>query len=310
MSIELSPRTLTEIIDGLMDSYVEHAYLTNLQGLTLPSRDSVSELTNKLENLLYPGLVEHVNSEMVGLRYVIGNRVVETFEQLKNTVETCIRYAATIQAPRFELPQLDGSDGSIEELANVITVQFFKKLPEIRILLNEDLRAAYRGDPAAKSYSEIILSYPGVRALGIHRLAHELTLQQVPILPRMMSELMHSRTGIDIHPGATIGRGFFIDHGTGVVIGETSVIGNNVKIYQGVTLGALSIPDPDKIIVKKRHPTLEDEVTVYAGATILGGETVVGARSVVGSNVWLTHSVDPDTKVLFQPPELRFKTKS
>jgi len=304
VSSNLDPRNLTEIIDNLMDSYADKPFLTNLQGLSLPSRECVRMLIGQLENLLYPGLVECISVDFAGLRYVIGNRVVDAFEQLKETVLTCLNYASNIPEPRFEMP---ASNASFEEQAHEIVLSLFKKLPEIREMLHDDLLAAYHGDPAAKCYAEIICSYPSVRTLGIHRIAHELEKAQVPILPRMLSEYMHSRTGIDIHPGATIGRGFFIDHGTGVVIGETSIIGNNVKIYQGVTLGALSIPDPNKVIEKKRHPTIEDDVTIYAGATILGGRTVVGARSVVGANVWLTHSIEPDTKVLFNPPELRIK---
>ena len=302
---EFEPAALAEIIDGLMDSYSDHAYLTNLQGLSLPSMGCVEELTNRLENLLYPGLVDCLNPSIVGLRYVVGNRVVEAYDQLREIIVTCLKYAKSIDAPRFQLPP-DIADEA--DVAEQITLSFFRALPRIRALLHDDLKAAYRGDPAAKSYAEIILSYPGARALGVHRLAHELHKARVPILPRMLSELMHSRTGIDIHPGATIGRGFFIDHGTGVVIGETSVIGDRVKLYQGVTLGSLSIPDPDKQAQEKRHPTLEDDVTVYAGATILGGDTIIGARSIIGSSVWITRSVAPDTKVLFQPPELRFKS--
>lgn len=306
MSIpEFEPAALSEVVDDLMESYSDHAYLTNLQGLSLPSRECVEDLMRRLESLLYPGLVECMNPSIVGLRFVVGNRVVEAFEMLREIVTTCLEYANSIDAPRFKLP--DMSEGAAA-VAHRITLDFFRALPGIRALLHEDLKAAYRGDPAAKSYAEIILSYPGVRALGIHRLAHELHEAGVPILPRMLSERMHSRTGIDIHPGATIGRGFFIDHGTGVVIGETSVIGNRVKLYQGVTLGALSIPDPDTQVLGKRHPTLEDDVTVYAGATILGGDTIIGARSIIGSSVWITRSVAPDTKVLFQPPELRFKS--
>ena len=300
----LDSNVLSEIIDALMRSYADHPFLTNLQGLELPSRECVRKLIWQIENLLYPGLVDCMKADTVGLKYMIGNLALDAFENLKNTIKTCIVYAANIPDPRFDLPC---KSCAVEDKAHNIVLALFKKLPEIRAILHDDLVAAYHGDPAAKSYAEIILSYPCVRTIGIYRIAHELELENVPILPRMLSEYMHGRTGIDIHPGATIGSGFFIDHGTGVVIGETSLIGKNVKIYQGVTLGALSIPDPDKVIEKKRHPTIEDDVTIYAGATILGGKTVVGARSVVGANVWLTHSIEPDTKVLFDPPELRIK---
>jgi serine O-acetyltransferase len=179
---------------------------------------------------------------------------------------------------------------------------FLPGLPAIRTLLAEDVEAAYQGDPAARSFAEIVVSYPSIRALAIHRIAHELQRLRVPILPRMMSEHAHDRTGIDIHPGARIGRRFFIDHGTGVVIGETTAIGDDVRIYQGVTLGALSPRHGESLRGQKRHPTIEDGVTIYAGATILGGETVIGRNSVIGGNVWLTESVAAGSRVIAEPP--------
>ncbi|MDH3392913.1 MAG: serine acetyltransferase, partial [Desulfobulbaceae bacterium] len=191
-------------------------------------------------------------------------------------------------------------------------LQFLENLPDLRATLATDVRAAFEGDPAASSYDEIIFSYPGILAILTYRVANLLYKLEVPILPRIMSEYAHSVTGIDIHPGATIDESFFIDHGTGVVIGQTALIGKRVKLYQGVTLGALSFKREDSGELErncKRHPTLEDDVTVYAGSTILGGNTIIGARAVVGGNVWLTESVPPDTKVLLNPPELVFKTK-
>ena len=185
-----------------------------------------------------------------------------------------------------------------------------RKIPKIRQLLEGDVQAAYDGDPAAKSFDEVIFSYPCIKAIMVHRIAHELYLQGVPLLPRIMSEYAHQVTGIDIHPGARIGKNFFIDHGTGVVIGETTVIGDNVKIYQGVTLGALSFPKDEKgnlLRGIKRHPTIEDNVTIYAGATVLGGNTVIGRGSTIGGNVWITESVPPGTKVVIEPPKLSFK---
>jgi serine O-acetyltransferase len=185
-----------------------------------------------------------------------------------------------------------------------------EKLPRIREMLDDDVQAAYDGDPAAKSFDEIIFAYPGFYAITVHRIAHELFVQEVPLLPRLLSEIAHSKTGIDIHPGAHIGRSFFIDHGTGVVIGETTEIGREVKIYQGATLGALSFPkDACGSLIRgvKRHPTLEDNVTVYAGATILGGDTVIGKGSVIGGSVWLTHSVPEATKVVIETPRLRYR---
>jgi serine O-acetyltransferase len=179
-------------------------------------------------------------------------------------------------------------------------------------MLAMDVRASYEGDPAAKSYDEIIFSYPGLFAITVYRLAHQLYEQGIPLIPRIMTEYAHNLTGIDMHPGAHIGHSFFIDHGTGVVIGETSEIGDRVRIYQGVTLGALSLPadSMERLRHEKRHPTVEDDVIIYANATILGGETLIGARSVIGGNVWITHSVAPDTKVFLKEPELIFKGKS
>jgi serine O-acetyltransferase len=181
----------------------------------------------------------------------------------------------------------------------------------LRSLLSKDVRAALEGDPAAKSSDEIIFCYPGLFAVTIYRLAHQLLKLDVPLMPRMMTEYAHGQTGIDIHPGATIGDSFFIDHGTGVVIGETTVIGNRVRIYQGVTLGALSIPKgtTEKLRKQKRHPTIEDDVIIYSGATILGGRTVIGARSVIGGNVWITESIPPDRQVFLKRPELVFRGK-
>jgi serine O-acetyltransferase len=183
-----------------------------------------------------------------------------------------------------------------------LTVRFIERLVELRRMLSLDVEAAYAGDPAAKGFDEIVLAYPAIRALAIHRIAHELYGYGVPILPRIMSEHAHDRTGIDIHPGARIGQRFFIDHGTGIVVGETAVIGDRVRLYQGVTLGATSLRDSSALRGKKRHPTIEDDVTIYAGATILGGGTVIGAGSVIGGNVFLTKSVPAGSRVMAEPP--------
>jgi serine O-acetyltransferase len=199
---------------------------------------------------------------------------------------------------------------SCSERGQKEALALLRKLKGLRKTLAEDVRAAYQGDPAAKSLDEIIFGYPSIMAITTYRLAHELHIQEVPLIPRMMTEYAHSVTGIDIHPGAVIGRHFFIDHGTGVVIGETSVIGEFVRVYQGVTLGALSLPMEEKgdtLRKMKRHPTIEDHVTIYAGATILGGETVVGAGSIIGGNVWLTRSVPPGVTVMIEAPQLKYK---
>jgi serine O-acetyltransferase len=194
-----------------------------------------------------------------------------------------------------------------EDVAETQAISFLEKIPTLRNFLARDVEAAYDGDPAAKGHDEIIFSYPCIFAIMVYRLAHELHVQEIPLLPRIMTEFAHSKTGIDIHPGARIGKNFFIDHGTGVVIGETTEIGENVKLYQGVTLGALSFPKDEMgniVRDKKRHPTIEDDVVIYAGATVLGGDTLIGKGSIIGGNVWLTHSVPPGTKVLIAEPQL------
>ena len=295
---------IEHFVSQLLDSYKENPETTNLQAWPLPSRACVTDLTHKLESLLYPGLIDSLPYPG-GISYCIGSRVAEVYSTLISLISDCLQYARNCPNNRMIPPD---SEFSVREQATQIADDFFCRLPDIRRQLAIDLHAAYKGDPAAKSYAEIILAYPGFRALSIYRLSHQLHHSGVPILPRMMTEYVHNRTGIDIHPGAHIGTGLFIDHGTGVVIGETTVIGCHVKIYQGVTLGALSIPDPDSAKLEKRHPTIEDDVTIYANSTILGGNTTVGARSVVGSNVWLTHSVPPDTKILFVQPDLNIKS--
>ncbi len=192
--------------------------------------------------------------------------------------------------------------------ANELTVHFIGRLVDLRAMLSADVEAAFDGDPAANGYDEIVVAYPAIRALAIHRIAHELYAYGVPLLPRIMSEYAHDRTGIDIHPGAQIGAHFFIDHGTGIVIGETAVIGDRVRLYQGVTIGATSLRDSASLRGKKRHPTIEDDVTIYAGATILGGDTVIGAGSIIGGNVWLTKSVPANSSVMAEPPRQLVRT--
>ena len=196
-----------------------------------------------------------------------------------------------------------------ESKADALCLRFFEALPQVRRLIQTDLQAAFDGDPAATSKEEIILSYPGLFAITVYRLAHSLQALNLPMIPRMMTEYAHSITGIDIHPGATIGAGFFIDHGTGIVIGETAVIGENVKLYQGVTLGGLSTRGGQSLRGKRRHPTIEDNVTIYANATILGGDTVIGKGCVIGSSVFITESVAPDTTVTNQAQQLQYKTR-
>jgi serine O-acetyltransferase len=242
---------------------------------------------------------------MGNVEYHVGDLIDGLHDKLTQQIGRALRHEHDFVTPDSGVPV------DLEGLAQQRTVDLLRHLPELRLELEQDLQAAFEGDPAAKSYHEVIFCYPGLEAVTVYRIAHDLLLLGVPLIPRMMTEAAHSKTGIDIHPGARIKPGFFIDHGTGVVIGETCDIGRNVKLYQGVTLGALSFPrDASGNIIRgmKRHPTLEDEVVVYANATILGGDTVIGHHAVIGSNVWLTQSVAPYTVVTLEKPSLRMRT--
>jgi serine O-acetyltransferase len=292
--------TLPEITDAIVSTYTECRHTNHLGHRPLPSREAVIDILADLMDILYPGFVRRQNLHMGNVEYHVGDLVDGLHDKLIQQIGRALRH---------DYEQTD-TEIDFEALAQQRAVEMLKRLPDLRMVLEEDVQAALEGDPAAKSYTEIIFCYPGLEAVSVYRIAHELLLLGVPLIPRMMTEHAHSKTGIDIHPGARIGRSFFIDHGTGVVIGETCDIGNHVKLYQGVTLGALSFPrDADGNIIRgmKRHPTLEDDVVVYANATILGGETVIGHHAVIGSNVWLTHGVDPYTVVALEKPSLRIK---
>jgi serine O-acetyltransferase len=291
---------LPEITEALVGTYTECRYINHLGHKPLPSRETIVEILTDLMDILYPGYWRRQNLHIGNVEYHVGDVIDSLHDKLTQQIMRALRHDC-------ETPE-DGID--FERMAQQKTIDFLRSLPELRTVLEQDVQAAYVGDPAAKSCHEIIFCYPGLEAVTTYRLAHELLLLGVPLIPRMMTEYAHSRTGIDIHPGARIGPSFFIDHGTGVVIGETCDIGRHVKLYQGVTLGALSFPrDAAGNIIRgmKRHPTLQDEVVVYANATILGGDTVIGHHAVVGSNVWLTHSVEPHTVVSLEKPSLRMK---
>jgi serine O-acetyltransferase len=278
---------LDKSIDLLLENYSAYGMVNTSNSINLPGRESIDSIVRGLEELLFPGFLEnlHVSEH---LRIITTEKVNHLSRQMIEEVEKSLAFSATLGVLNC------GREGC-HAVAALVVEEFFEEMPKIRIILAKDLEAAVRGDPAAKSADEVILSYPGFQAIAVHRIAHFLWTRQVPIIPRMMSELVHSRTGIDIHPGAEIGESFFIDHGTGVVIGETTVIGKNVKLYQGVTLGALSVKKEEGSC--KRHPTIEDDVTIYANATILGGEIVIGRGSVIGGSVWITQSVPPDSKI-------------
>lgn len=286
------PLAIEKWAKSLVESYRKTEKITNIEKKRFPSRAKVIEITEELRELLFPGYLGRTNLCWLNAEYFVGDKLDYIFGELSREIAF----------------SLDNDFSEREERAHREIEIFFSKLPMVREMLEYDVQAAFDGDPAAKSLDEIIFSYPCLVAISIYRLAHELFEQGIPLIPRMMTEYAHSITGIDIHPGARIGKSFFIDHGTGVVIGETCEIGNNVKLYQGVTLGALSFPKDERgkiIRGVKRHPTIEDDVTIYAGATILGGQTVIGKGSVVGGNVWLTHSIPPYTKVTIEEPRLR-----
>lgn len=245
-------------------------------------------LLKDLQALVFPGFLTAETLDSANLRHLTGERIHRIVASLTQETKKALLYVCDASCVNAN---------TCLHLAQNTSLALIEEIPEIRRKINLDAKAAMEGDPAAKSVEEVILSYPGLEAILVHRIAHFLCENGVPIIPRIMSEYIHGKTGIDIHPGAKIGESFFIDHGTGLVIGETTIIGNNVKLYQGVTLGALSVKK--EMADKKRHPTIEDRVTVYPGATILGGDTIIGAGSVIGGNVWVTKSVPPNSTVRY-----------
>jgi serine O-acetyltransferase len=295
---------LPEITEAVVATCTECNRTSHLGHKPLPSREAVVEILCDFLDILYPGYWRRQNLHVGNVEYHVGDLIDGLHDKLTAQITRALRHEHSCTSPdrRVEV--------DLEALAQQKAIELLRRLPEVRSVLELDVQAAFEGDPAAKSYHEVIFCYPGLEAVSVYRVAHELLLLGVPLIPRMMTEYAHSKTGIDIHPGARIGPGFFIDHGTGVVIGETCDIGTNVKLYQGVTLGALSFPrDAAGNIIRgmKRHPTLEDEVVVYANATILGGDTVIGRNAVIGSNVWLTQSVAPLTVVSLEKPSLRMR---
>ncbi len=284
------------VVDRILESYEEVGGINHLEGPNLPSQQSVGRIVDTIESLIFPGFRAEEKLDLAGLRYAVGDKVVSITRALGAEVEKSLRYTCRI---RQDCGRHEDCTGEAREIVE----DLLEMIPLIRQKLSLDVVAADRGDPAARSQEEVILSYPGVEAIMVHRIAHELWIRDVAMIPRMMSEYAHGKTGIDIHPGATIGDSFFIDHGTGVVIGETTVIGSHVKLYQGVTLGALSVQK--ELANRKRHPTIEDDVTIYAGATILGGNTVIGRGSIIGGNVWLTESVPPNSRIYHMPTQRR-----
>ena len=275
------------LIDGILDSYDRYGLINRNHTEDFPNRQTVVSILSDIQTVIFPGFKTAEDIDSVNIRYITGQKVNNIIANLTREIQKALIYTKSQTCSLDEVNNIEESH--CFKLAEKTALALIEEIPEIRRKVQLDVLATFSGDPAAKSNEEIVLSYPGLEAILVYRIAHFLYKSGVPIIPRIMSEHVHGKTGIDIHPGATIGESFFIDHGTGVVIGETCVIGNNVKIYQGVTLGALSVK---KILQnKKRHPTIEDDVTIYANATILGGETVIGRGSIIGGNTWVTESV-------------------
>jgi serine O-acetyltransferase len=286
-----------DVVNQLVKGFISKKWSSHIEPVPIPSKQEVVDLVQQAQRILFPGFFTPMNLRPTSLEYHLGQNLTLFYESLAKQVSSAIRHDC------FRHNQTCTKCG---ERSDHIAGEFIKALPQIRELLESDINATLEGDPAATNADEVIFSYPGLLAIMVYRLANKLIELEVPIIPRILSEYSYHRTAIDIHPGATIGDSFFIDHGAGVVIGATSTIGSRVRIYQGVTLGALSLPKGAGELLKntRRHPTIEDDVIIYANATILGGETVIGARSIVGGNVWLTESIGPDTKVLLKQPEL------
>jgi serine O-acetyltransferase len=291
-------KDLDGVIAAILASYRRRGELGHLEGGVLPSRETIWDVVEDLLRLLFPGFLEPIELTAADVAERTGARVRSIAQRLAREIEHGLRFEGDRTVTATDCQECGAR-------AHAVTMKLLAALPAIRDLLATDIEAAYDGDPAAQSLQEIILAYPGLQAIAVYRVAHVLYLDGVPIVPRVMTEYAHSRTRIDIHPGARIGRRFFIDHGTGVVIGETSVIGDDVKIYQGVTLGARSFPrDARGRVIKgtKRHPDIHRGVTIYAGATILGPVTI-GEESTVGGNVWLTQGVPPGTRIVVRTPQ-------
>ncbi len=283
------------IVSVILSDYKKERTIDRLDLYNQPQKDSIIDIIEKLLRIIYSGYFRERSYKFYNVENGFAVQIEDAMFCLNKQIDRVLRYK-----PEYK----DASEVEVEEEAQRIAVAFFKKIPTIREYVEGDLEAAYDGDPAAYYREEIILSYPGVYAITVNRIAHELFLLGVPLIPRIMTEHAHWQTGIDIHPGATIGKSFFIDHGTGIVIGETTIIGDNVKIYQGVTLGALSTSGGQKLQGKKRHPTIEDDVVIYSGASILGGDTVIGKGSVIGGNAFVTKSIEPGTRVSIKNQEL------
>lgn len=289
---------IDKIVEKILEDYKDDRFINTVEVFDQPDKDAVIDITKKMLKIVFPGFYRENNYHFYNNYSRLTNLLEDVMYNLNKQIAIALK-----QNPENKMkPQCE-----VQKLAENISLSFFEQIPHIREYVDTDVQADFEGDPAAFNRNEIILTYPGLMASTVNRIAHELYLLQVPIIPRMMTEYMHNLTGIDIHPGATIGKYFFIDHGTGIVIGETTVIGDHVKIYQGVTLGALSTRGGQSLKGIKRHPTIEDNVTIYSGASIFGGETVIGHDSVIGSNAFITKSIKAGSRVSIKNQEHNIK---
>jgi len=291
--------TVTQLTDQLLVSYARLGGINHLDGKNLPAKTAIASITVDLLRLLFPGFFDERTIHSSELKVEMVSLMDSVLGRLEDEMAKAIEYSPPEGLVKSEL----------RAAARKLTLDFLGDLPRIRELLKTDADAAYQGDPAARSQEEIIVAYPFIEAIAVQRMAHALYQKRIALIPRIMTEWAHVRTGMDLHPGAKIGSHFFVDHCTGTVVGESCEIGHHVKMYHGVTLGAKSTADVERLRGRKRHPTIEDSVTIYPGATILGGETVIGARSTIGGNVFLTNSVPPDSLVVFEGMTTRVVTK-
>ncbi len=309
MATDLSRKDeLPDLTNRILETYRRIGSINHLDHCPLPKHSVIVHVLEDLKDILYPGYRHREGLHFANIGYYVGDRIDRLHDALTQQIGRALRHGDQVH----EQPGRDNC-ADYELRGQAVAIEFLNRLPAIRAVLAKDVKAAFDGDPACKSLDEVIFCYPGLEAITVYRLAHELYKLDVPFIPRMMTEWAHKETGIDIHPGAKIGEYFFIDHGTGVVVGETCEIGTGVRIYQGVTLGALSFQTDGKGAIvrgQKRHPTIGDRVVIYANATILGGNTVVGHDAVIGSSVWLIHSVDPFTTVTMEKPKLRIRNEN
>lgn len=295
---ELELNEIEEVVEVVLNDYNKKREIDVMTMFHQPDQDKVIEIVNKLLRIFFPGFYRDEVYKIFNMRHTLSALVEDVMYNMQKQVNIALRN---------DKKYADAPEAAVRKRSKEITISFFNQIPRMREYINTDLDATFDGDPAACGKDEIVLCYPGLLASTIHRIAHVLFELEVPLIPRMMSEYAHSKTGIDIHPGATIGKYFFIDHGTGIVVGSTTNIGHHVKIYQGVTLGALSTSDGQRLHGIKRHPTVEDYVTIYSGASVLGGNTVIGSHSIIGSNAFVTSSIKPESRVTIQNQELHLK---